>query len=194
MEELWDGEMGQLLCEQMSESNRETEEEAAAELDPAPDATVLVTGFGPGVGIVLLAPRVRQIVGIDPSGVMMREAATRTAGFDNVELRQLEAHELDDIAAFDAAIAVNNAHLWDPFDESVAAIARALKPGARFVTYTHDWAIKRTTDLEVEPWVDLATEVCGRHGLLDVRWWRAQAEEGRSIALCATRAVSRCDR
>jgi ubiquinone/menaquinone biosynthesis C-methylase UbiE len=71
--QLFDGPAARLIAKAMARGNREAEAEAIAELDPAPDATVLAIGFGPGVGLKLLAPRVSRVVGVDPSRVMVSE-------------------------------------------------------------------------------------------------------------------------
>jgi hypothetical protein len=43
--------------------------------------------------------------------------------------------------------------LLDPLEESIAEIAQVLRPGARPVTFTHDWAIQRGAGGAVEDWL-----------------------------------------
>jgi len=179
--------MGRYIAKKMADGNAETEAEAVEELAAAPGTTVLVLGFGPGVGVALLAARGIDVVGVDPSAVMVEEARRRAP---TARLLRATADRLDLAdASVDGAIAVNSIQLWKPFEASVAEVARVLRPGARLVTYTHDWAIKMSTRREADDWVAHAAAVCAERGLVDARSWRAQAEDGRSVAFCATRAA-----
>jgi ubiquinone/menaquinone biosynthesis C-methylase UbiE len=178
----------------MARANRQTEAEALAELAPGPDDDVLVIGFGPGVGLELLARVVTGgfMAGIDPSPVMLREARRRNRAAiasARMELRQATDDALPWLdKTFDGVLAVNTIQLWNPLAEGVAEVARVLRPGGRFVTFTHDWAIRRSTGREVEDWAADVTATCRENGLTDAKWWRATAESGRSIAFTAQRA------
>lgn len=59
------------------EHNCDAEAEAIEELDPGPDDHVLTIGFGPGIGVELLAPRVAKVTGIDLSTLL--DASLRTS-------------------------------------------------------------------------------------------------------------------
>lgn len=190
---VFDGPLGRMSARIMARSNRDTEAEAVAELAPAPDHRVLVIGFGPGIGVHLLAERVPRgmVVGVDPSAAMHR-AATRhnRAAIDAglVVLHRATARTLSyQDGSFDGAITVNTIQLWRPFDETVAEVARVLRPGARLVSFTHDWAIERGSGRSVGEWVKHASGVCERFGLRDVRHRRANAESGRSVVFTARR-------
>jgi SAM-dependent methyltransferase len=183
--ELFDGPAARLIAKAMARGNREAEAEAIAELDPAPDATVLAIGFGPGVGLKLLAPRVSRVVGVDPSRVMVSERRTRNASNVAVHCTAADALPLED-AGVDGVIAVNSMQLWEPFDASVAEVARVLRPGGRLVTLTHDWAMEHHEG-SVDRWLDRAQRVCEQHGLADCRSWRGQSEHGKEVFFVATR-------
>jgi len=185
--QLFDGPTARLIAKAMARGNRDAEAEAIAELDPAPTATVLAIGFGPGVGLELLSPIVTRVIGVDPSAVMVREAARRTRNLANVTLHRASADELPlDDATVDGAVAVNSMQLWDPFDASVAEVARVLRPGGRLVTLTHDWAMEHHAG-SVDGWLDRAQRVCERHGLDACRSWRGTSERGKEIFFVASR-------
>jgi len=179
----FDGPTAHLIAKAMARGNRDAEAEAIAELDPPSTATILAIGFGPGVGLELLSPVVARVIGVDPSAVMVREAARRTRDLANVTLHRATADELPlDDATVDGAIAVNSMQLWDPFDASVAEVARVLRPGGRLVTLTHDWAMAHHEG-SVDAWLDRAQRVCEQHGLDGCRSWRGTSERGKEL-LC----------
>ncbi|GGM57492.1 hypothetical protein GCM10012275_30760 [Longimycelium tulufanense] len=189
----YEGPLGWVAAKVMVRMNAAAETEAVLELAPDPAADVLVIGFGPGLGVALLAERLPRghVSGVDPSTVMLREATRRNRPairHGRVELRSGSTAALPyPDQAFDAALTVNTIQLWQPFDRSVAEVARVLRPGARLVSVTHDWAIRRRTGMDVEKWAAHTTETFARHGFVDVRHWRARAERGRSVALVARR-------
>jgi SAM-dependent methyltransferase len=182
---LFDGPAAGLMARRL-EHNRDAELEAIAELDPAPTDAVLAIGFGPGIGIELLADRVASVSGVDPSKAMVKMASERnrrqlSAG--RVELIRGAADQLPwDDGTFDGVITVNTIQLWSPFEASVAEVARVMRPGARLVSYTHDWAIERFGGMPIDDWAERAARVCMRHGLGEPRHWFGQAEEGRIVA------------
>ncbi len=176
--------------------NRDAELAAIETLAPGPDDTVLAIGFGPGVGIGLLAARLSsgRVIGIDPSDAMVKEASRRNARFlhdGKVELHQarVEHIPLED-ATCHGAIAVNSAQLWTPFAAGVAELARVLRPGGRLVTLTHDWALERTAAANVGTWLEEARATLEHHAFENIDTWRAQADRGHSVALCARKTES----
>lgn len=189
----FDGPIGVITARIMARANRETEAEAVKELAPARDDDVLVVGFGPGVGLRLLSRVITEghIAGVDPSRVMLREAARRNrVAVDSglIELRRGTADALPwEDASFDAVATVNTMQLWRPFAACVAEVARVLRPDGRLVSYTHDWAIKRSTGMDIEDWARHAAVTFLEHGLIDARWWRGKAESGKSVAFSARR-------
>jgi ubiquinone/menaquinone biosynthesis C-methylase UbiE len=95
---------------------------------------VLAVGFGPGVGVAALVPRLPLgiVGGIDPSSAMIDQARRRNRAAVNegrVQLVSAGAEAIpwpDDF--FDGAVAVNSIQLWQPFDVSLHEVARVLSP------------------------------------------------------------------
>jgi ubiquinone/menaquinone biosynthesis C-methylase UbiE len=173
---LFDGPLGLVTGRIMASRNASAELEAIDELAPGPADSVLVIGFGPGVGISALLPRLPagRIGGVDPSRVMNFLARSRDP---RVRLARTTAVRLpwpDDY--FDGATAVNSVMLWSPLEASVAEVARVLRPGARLVTVTHDWALRDPTAVE---------HALASHGFTDVVRRPANADEGRATMLAA---------
>ena len=75
----FEGVPGRLAGAVMARLNRDMEVAAVDELAPAPGASVLAVGFGPGVGIAELVARLPhgQIAGVDPSATMVAAARQR---------------------------------------------------------------------------------------------------------------------
>jgi SAM-dependent methyltransferase len=94
-----------------------------------PGERVLDLGCGDGALTERLVAAGASVVGIDAAPDMVRAARAR-----GLEVRLVDAHELDLVAAFDAVLS-NAALHWmkrDP-DRVLAGVARALRPGGRFV-------------------------------------------------------------
>lgn len=175
---LFDGPLGLVAGRVMVRQNAPAELEAIDELAPAPDDSVLLIGFGPGVGISALLPRLPsgRIGGVDPSWAM-NVLARRRSRDPRVRLERTTAARLpwpDDY--FDGATAVNSIQLWDPLAASAAEVARVLRPGGRLVTITHDWVLR-----DVDGIVATLASV-----FADVTRSAAKADEGRATMLVAT--------
>ncbi len=89
--------------------------------------------------------------------------------------------------SFDGAVAVNNIQMWDPFDASLREVSRVLRPGGRLVALTHDWALRKSTGRDPEAWFNCVVQECDSCHLVEPRMWRANAEDGKSVAFEATR-------
>jgi ubiquinone/menaquinone biosynthesis C-methylase UbiE len=96
--------------------------------------TVADLGCGTGQVAALLAPCVRRVIGVDQSAAMLKAAARRTAGFDNVELRRgsLEALPLE-TASCDAALLLLALTYVTEEAPVAAELARVVRPGGRVV-------------------------------------------------------------
>ena len=103
-------------------------------LSPAMDVADL--GCGTGETVATLAPHVRRAIGVDREGAMLERARARTAGIDNVELREgdltdlpLRAHEVD------AALATLVLHLVPDTEAAFRELGRVVeKKGTVVVT------------------------------------------------------------
>jgi ubiquinone/menaquinone biosynthesis C-methylase UbiE len=94
-------------------------------------------GFGPGVGIELLAKAAStgKVAGVDPSEAMVRQATARNAAAIRagaVDLRQGTVGRMpfqDD--TFDTAIAINSMQVWPDAAAGLREIRRVLAVGGR---------------------------------------------------------------
>ncbi len=130
------------------------ERAAIDELAPPPDGCVLAVGFGPGVGIAELVPRLPHgfVGGVDPSAAMVHQAGRRNRAAVDAGRVHLSRSTADSIPwpdeTFVGVLAVNSMQLWDPLDASVREVGRVLAPGGVLVTVTHVWAIEKRSPLE----------------------------------------------
>jgi SAM-dependent methyltransferase len=101
-----------------------------------PWESLLEIGFGPGVGIELAGRATRgRIAGIDPSETMLAMAQRRNraaieSGHVDLRLGTIDRLPFDD-EAFDAAMVLNNLHLWPDPVRGLRELARTLRPGGR---------------------------------------------------------------
>jgi SAM-dependent methyltransferase len=109
---------------------------------PSPDQTVLDLGSALGDVCFLLAPRVKEAIGLDasPRALELSQARARDRGLRNVRFIQGDVADLSAIP--DSSIDVAGAFdlLEHVDDETVRrmlrSLSRLLKPGGRFVAYT----------------------------------------------------------
>ena len=96
---------------------------------------VLEVGFGPGVGIQLLArlASAGYVAGVDPSREMVEQARTRNAkAIKGVGLRHGSVESLPFVDnTFDKALAINSMQAWPDAIAGLREIRRVLKPGGR---------------------------------------------------------------
>jgi ubiquinone/menaquinone biosynthesis C-methylase UbiE len=133
------GVLGRLGGIIMARTNQRMAQRAIELLDVQPSERVLEVGFGPGVGIALLARSASAgwVAGIDPSAEMVGQARARNAdaiGAGRVELRQGSVERLPfENATFDKAMAINSMQVWSDAVGGLREIHRVLKPGGRVV-------------------------------------------------------------
>jgi ArsR family transcriptional regulator len=99
-------------------------------------ASWVVADLGCGTGPVTadLAPWVARVIGVDQSTAMLKAAAKRVAGLENVELRQgfLESLPIADGECDAALLLLTLSYAAEPA-RILAEMARVLKPGGRAV-------------------------------------------------------------
>jgi ubiquinone/menaquinone biosynthesis C-methylase UbiE len=177
----------------MARQNREAESEGIQILDPKPTDRIVAIGVGPGVGVEILSARVALVYAVDPSRVMVEETIRRNRLAVEKQQVVVERTIASSLSAadesFDGAIAVNTVQIFDPLGESLAEIARVLRPGAAFVTLTHDWAIEKSTNRSVADWLHWIEIEADQVGLHNLHSWRAIAESGRSVVMTLRKAI-----
>jgi ubiquinone/menaquinone biosynthesis C-methylase UbiE len=117
---------------------------------------VCEVGFGPGVGIQLLAQSAKYVAGVDPSPEMLRQATARNAraiDCGHVDLWLGSADRLPfDEQTFNKMLTINSLQMWPDAAAGVAEMRRVMKPGARialgFTAYSrqsHSGLVERLT-------------------------------------------------
>lgn len=102
-----------------------------------PGERVIEIGFGPGVGLELLASGapLAKIAGADVSEEMLQQAATRNkAAIENgqMELRLASAENLPfPDRSFDKALSINSLHIWPDPAAGLREVWRVMKPAGR---------------------------------------------------------------
>jgi ubiquinone/menaquinone biosynthesis C-methylase UbiE len=98
---------------------------------------VLEVGFGPGVGIRLLArlASAGYVAGVDPSGEMVEQATARNAdvirsGRVDLRHRSVESCPFED-NTFDKALAINSMQIWPDAVGGLKEIRRVMRSGGR---------------------------------------------------------------
>jgi ubiquinone/menaquinone biosynthesis C-methylase UbiE len=187
----FEGAAGRVAGAVMARMNRDMELAAIDQLDPAPDASVLSIGFGPGVGIAALARRLPQgrLSGVDPSSTMVDQAVRRNrraveTGHVALACAAAEAIPSAD-EVFAGVLAVNSIQLWDPLEAGVREVARVLAPGGVFMSVTHVWAIEKRAPLD--EWVAMASDLIGACGLTDVTHSTDSFRSGVGLVLRASK-------
>ncbi|MCL5778723.1 methyltransferase domain-containing protein [Limibaculum sp. FT325] len=97
-------------------------------LDPRPGEDILDLGCGDGVLSLRLVEAGARVVGVDASVDMV--AAARARGID---ARLADGHALEFERAFDGVFSNAALHWMTRPDAVIAGVARALRPGGRFV-------------------------------------------------------------
>src|SRR5262245_37302529 len=123
----------------MARANQRTAISAIDRLDVMPDDSVLEVGFGPGVGIRLLAQAVvtGRIAGVDCSEEMVAQATARNAqaiAARRVDLRRASAERLPFADnTFQKALAINSLQVWPDAMAGLRELRRVMKIGGTVV-------------------------------------------------------------
>ena len=97
-------------------------------LDPQPGERILDLGCGDGALTEVLVQRGAEVVGVDASPAMVDGARAR-----GLDARCVDGHALDFDGEFDAVFSNAALHWMREPDDVLAGVARALRPGGRFV-------------------------------------------------------------
>ena len=104
-------------------------------LDVQPREEVLEVGFGPGVGIQLLARSAGRVTGVDCSREMVQQAKARNTeaiASGVVDLRHGSVEDLPfEDATFDAALAINSMQVWPDVMAGLREVSRVTRSGGR---------------------------------------------------------------
>jgi ubiquinone/menaquinone biosynthesis C-methylase UbiE len=105
-------------------------------------ALVVDLGSGTGLSTAVWGERAERVIGIEPNADMRKEAAHKVEDHPSaahIEYREGVAHQtgLPDECA-DIVTAAQSFHWMEP-TESLAEIARILRPGGLFAAYDYDW-------------------------------------------------------
>lgn len=106
-------------------------------LDVQPQDKVLEVGFGPGVGIQMLAGAASRglIAGIDVSKEMVAQATSRNAKAIKAGLVQLQHGSVEQLPfsdrTFDKALTINSMQVWFDVMAGLQEIHRVLKAGGK---------------------------------------------------------------
>ena len=132
-----EGLLGRLGGVVMARTNRKFAEEIVTFLNIEASERVLEVGFGPGVGIELLARAAPEatVAGIDVSEEMVAQAAARNAAAIEtgaVVLRHGTVARMPfEDEAFDTALAINSLQVWPDAAAGLREIRRVLRAGSR---------------------------------------------------------------
>jgi ubiquinone/menaquinone biosynthesis C-methylase UbiE len=132
----------------------EAVERALAALEVGPESTVLDLAAGTGKLTRELMPSAGRVIAVEPSADMLRQLGEALPGVDAREGRA-DAMPLDD-ASVDAVFVAEAFH-WFATPESVAEIARVLRPAGGLALFwnLYDWG--------EEDWLADVRGVLGRH-------------------------------
>jgi ubiquinone/menaquinone biosynthesis C-methylase UbiE len=131
------GRLGRLGGIMMARMNRKVAAWAVDLLDVHQRDRILEVGFGPGVGIELLAKSASSghVMGVDNSKEMVEQATVRNAkGIEagRISLREGSVEQLSfGDKTFDRALAVNSMQVWPDAVTGLREIRRVMKPGGR---------------------------------------------------------------
>ncbi len=135
---------------------------------PHDQGTLLEVGPGTGEVLEALAPRFRDLIGIDDSSDMLRQAEQRVARLPNVRLQQQDFFALSATGRYDAVVAAMVVHHMPSPQRFFQQARCVLKDGGLLVVaelcrHDHDWVIEACGDTwlgfeasELDAWANKA--------------------------------------
>jgi len=127
------GERADLYTTSASHTDRQVLSRLVEIADPKADWRVLDIGTGTGHTALAFAPHVREVVGLDLTEEMLREARklAQERGIDSVTFQTADVHRLprELEASFDLVTCRRAAHHFSDIDRALAEMARALRSG-----------------------------------------------------------------
>jgi len=127
------GERSDLYTTSAAHTDRAVLDRLVEIAEPKSDWRVLDIGTGTGHTALAFAPHVREVVGLDLTEEMLREARTlaQERGVDNVTFHAADVHQLppDLDASFELVTCRRAAHHFSDIDRALAEMARTLRPG-----------------------------------------------------------------
>lgn len=135
------GLLGRLGGRLMAHGNVATEQHMVTLADLQEHEAVLVIGAGPGIGLQAAAQQSAEVIGLDPSHVMLEACRRRCAELieqGRVQLVEATAeHTGQPDSSVDVVIAVNNVQIWPDQRAGCSELARVLRPGGRLLLSAH---------------------------------------------------------
>lgn len=126
----------------MARGNAATERHLVYIADLGRRDVVLVLGPGPGIGLEAAAERAGDIIGVDPSQVMLEACRRRSAEHVSAGTVRLVPGVADDTGqpaeSVDVVLAVNNVQIWPDWDAGFDELRRVLRPGGRLLLSAHE--------------------------------------------------------
>lgn len=159
------GRVGGLL---MARGNAATERHLVEIAEIRRRDVVLILGPGPGIGLEAAASRSEDVIGIDPSEVMLSSCRRRCEELirrGTVRLVQGVANDTGQTAgSLDVVLAVNNVQIWPDWRAGFGELHRVLRPGGRLLLSAHEkWlpggltaltaAVDRAGFEEIHTWI-----------------------------------------
>ncbi|MFC2099599.1 class I SAM-dependent methyltransferase [Candidatus Bipolaricaulota bacterium] len=127
------GERADLYTTSVAHTDREVLDRLIEIADSKPEWRVLDIGTGTGHTALAFAPHVRDVVGLDLTEEMLREARKLALerGVDNVTFHAADVHRLprDLEGSFDLVTCRRAAHHFSDIDRALAEMVRMLRPG-----------------------------------------------------------------
>lgn len=166
------GALGWLAGQVMLRRNRERVRWAVERLEPRDTDQVLEIGFGPGLSLQWIGPRVAGLCGLDLSAQMVATARRRMRAFAHVDLRQGSVMDPPDFARrFNKLLAINSFQFWPDPVAALTGLRRLMKPGGMAVIAVQPRHPGATSDdtSAIETRIKTALEAAG-YVIRDTAW------------------------